>query len=293
MSTAAVSEPSRKQFRLMDSATFAKSRFNPQWLINSMLVQNQPAVVGGPKKAMKTSLVVDMAISLGSGQPFLGRFQVPTPSRVAIFSGESGEFALQETAHRVCRAKGIKLRDCDVQWGFRLPKLGSRQSLQSLGNTLHDMEAKIVFIDPLYLCLHGGKESISASNLYDVGPILAAATNTCLRAGATPIFVHHATKRSAKKDADIPLELDDLSFAGIGEFVRQWVLVNRRAVYQPGSGRHPLVMSVGGSVGHSSYWDVDIYEGCLKDDFKGRQWIVEVASRRIGKPIDAVPGFDG
>ena len=289
----AVLSPGRKKFRLMDSATFAKSKFSPQWLINSMLVQGQPAVVGGPKKAMKTSLVVDMAISLGSGRPFLGRFEVPESVRVVIFSGESGEFVLKETAQRVCRAKGIKLRDCDVQWGFSLPKLGSRQSLQSLGNTLHDMEAKVVFIDPLYLCLFGGKGSVSASNLYDVGPILAAATRTCLEAGATPVFVHHATKKAAKKDADIPLELDDLLFSGIGEFVRQWVLVNRRTAYQPGSGKHHLVMSVGGSVGHSSYWDVDIDEGWLTEDFKGRQWVATAGPRQFNSPSHSPFDVDG
>ena len=36
---------------------------------------------------------------------------------------------------------------------------------------------------------------------------------------------------------------------GVGEFVRQWVLVGRRTPYQPGTGAHDLLLTVGGSAG--------------------------------------------
>src|SRR5437764_12826055 len=104
------------QFRPRDSASFAREEYRREWLVEQILAAGQPAVLGGPKKTLKTSLAIDLAISLGSGRPFLGRFAVPRRARVAVLSGESGAATLQETARRVCAARGVELEDCDVLW---------------------------------------------------------------------------------------------------------------------------------------------------------------------------------
>jgi hypothetical protein len=266
----------------ISSAEFAEANYARSWLIKPLLVAGEPVVVGGPKKALKTSLAVDLVISLGSGTPFLGHFPSPAPVRCLIFSGESGEATLQETAKRVCAARGIHLKDCDIIWNFRLPRLTSPEDLAELEEYVAANGVKVVIIDPLYLCLLQSGLDVSAANLFQVGPLLQAVSRACTRAGATPILLHHARKQSnmVRTAGHEPLDLDDLAYSGIAEFARQWFLVNRRELYADGTGSHRVWLRVGGSSGQGGLWGLDVEEGQLADDFSGRRWHVVVHGRQ-------------
>ena len=118
---------------------------------------------------MKTSVAVDLAVSLASRTPFL-KLPSPVPSkiRVAVLSGESGAAALQNVARRVCHSRGVKLEDCDILWEPRaLPCLRDVGDCVRLRPGRADGGVRLVIIDPLYLCLLGGGERVSASNLYE------------------------------------------------------------------------------------------------------------------------------
>lgn len=264
------------QWEPVTSAVFASADYRPNWHIKNALVERQPCIAGGPQKSLKTTICgIDLGVSLAAGVDWLGTFAIPVRRRVGIISGESGPFTLQETAHRVCRAKGLNLEDLGdyLQWQFRLPQLAVNEQLEAMRAGLEKDGIEVAVIDPLYLSLLAGTE-LAASNLYDIGPLLLRVAQACLSVGTTPILLHHTTKPSARKFE--PLGLDDLAFSGVAEFARQWILLSRREAYEGGTGRHALWMVIGGSVGHGGHYAVDVDEGQLAEDFTGRTWELTV-----------------
>ncbi|MBV8075629.1 MAG: AAA family ATPase [Planctomycetaceae bacterium] len=253
-----------------------------RWLVEKILVSSQPCIVGAPKKSMKTSVMIDLSVSLASGTPFLGQFVVPHPVRVLLLSGESGEWAIRETYRRVCAAKGIKPRDLEgnLLFEFQLPKLSVASHRAELTQLVTEWGIDVVIIDPIYLCLISGMpgQRLDTANLFDMGPMLQHAVAACLP--ATCLLVHHAKKNMLGADGGFSRygqpELDDLAMAGFQEFARQWILLKRSERYEPGSGLHKLWLSIGGSVGHSGEWEIEIDEGMLQEDFTGRKWNVTV-----------------
>ncbi|MCI0354279.1 MAG: helicase RepA family protein, partial [Acidobacteria bacterium] len=76
-------------------------------MIDGMFVAGQPLLIGGMQKTLKTNVLLDAAISLASGSPMLGKFEVARQVSVAVMTGESGMGTIQETVNRILAAKGI------------------------------------------------------------------------------------------------------------------------------------------------------------------------------------------
>jgi hypothetical protein len=248
-------------------------KFTTSYAINGVLSANQPCIMAGSHKVLKTSLVVDMAVSLATHGMFLGYFKTDRPYRTLVMSGESGMPTLQETARRVCRAAGVWLSDIDnLFWHDDVPRLDDPKSLARLESTIIEHGIEVLFIDPLYLALPGA----DASNLFVQGQLLRRVGELCQKHGTTLILVHHTKKNTGRETYTVP-ELADIAWSGCQEFARQWILVGRRERYEPGTGSHRLWLNVGGSAGHSGCWAVDIEEG-VNDAADGRDWIVSLSS---------------
>jgi RecA-family ATPase len=234
------------------------------------MASDQPLIVAGAKKTLKTSILLDAAISLASGKPFLGLIAVQKAARVAVMTGESGLATLQETCRRIAESKGIALAQISgIVFSTRLPRLDNSQHLSALTQYLTEDEIDVLMLDPAYLCMPGDE----AGNLFKQGTLLRGLTEACQEAGASIVLCHH-NRKSFTNPGSVP-ELDDIAWAGFAEFARQWWLVGRRTKYQPGTGHHELWLNIGGSAGHSALWALDIDEG-RPSDSGGRRWDVSL-----------------
>ncbi len=247
----------RQGIETMSSGELVRSSFELTYAINQLLVEGQNAILAGPHKSMKTTFAVKMAVSLATGRMFLGRFSVPRPYRVCMMSGESGLAVIREIAIRCARFVDRKLEDIEnLIWSQNLPRLGDARHMSELSRMLQGEGIEVVILDPAYLMMPGD----DAGNLFKQGELLGQLNQVCLGNGATPVLVHH-TKRTGIEKKHKPLGLDDLAWAGFSEFARQWITLNRREDYEPGTGCHRIWLNAGGSAGHGGLWGVNIHEG--------------------------------
>src|SRR5205823_1972467 len=125
----------------------------PRWLIKGVLAAKQMALLAGAKWTLKTSLAVDLAISLATGTAFLGRFPVTRKRRVLVVSTESGESTIFHTADRITRQRGLPKRPKRIDWQFQPMSLAHRDGRMKLQEWIEATGAEVVILDPLYLLL--------------------------------------------------------------------------------------------------------------------------------------------
>jgi hypothetical protein len=258
------------EFRRISCAELDAASYDLEYLIDGALVAGQPCILAGGKKCLKTSILIDLGVSLAVGGYFLGRMKVNRAARVGIMTGESGLATIQETARRVAAVAGYRLADIPgLVFSEDVPQFGNLLHMDALRRFIEGDELEALAVDPAYMCL----PEVDHASLFQVGEQLRGVSKVCQDTGAMLVLAHHT--RKTKTDPFSPPELEDISWAGFQEFARQWLLVGRRELYQPGTGEHRLWLSAGGSAGHSSLWALDITEG-TRETPGGRFWQVDV-----------------
>ncbi|HEY2881752.1 MAG TPA: DnaB-like helicase N-terminal domain-containing protein [Pirellulales bacterium] len=259
-------------YRRFTCSELAATENETEFYIDGTLVVGQPCIVAGGKKTLKTSLLIDMGISLATAGYFLGKLKVNRGCRVGMMSNESGKSTLGETIRRVSQAAGVPT---DSIPGFvlsdQLPRFDSIEHVDALRRFVTEDELEMLILDPAYQLLDTDGDEKS---LFAMGKLLRSIGDFCSEVGVTLILAHHTRKSNI--DAFRPPELDDIAFAGFAEFARQWLLIGRREKYEPGSGSHRLWLNVGGSAGHSALWAVDVEEGVF-DGNTPRHWDVNIS----------------
>lgn len=262
--------PERDRFKVWSGPELAAEDLGLRYLVEGVLVEGQPCIVGGAKKCLKTSALVDLGVSLATGADFLGEFAVHAPRRYLLVSGESGLAVLKETATRCALAKGCELVElADFGLTDDIPPLEDPDAMRLFRARVADYAPEVIALDPAYLAMSGE----DAGNVFAQGARLREINSVCVDAGAMLILAHHTAKGVASPYD--PPELEHLAWAGFQEFARQWLLLGRREPYVDGSGEHRLWLRVGGSAGHSGLWGVDIDEG-TNSALLGRRWDVAV-----------------
>jgi hypothetical protein len=172
----------------------------PGWLIEGLWPADAYGVLAAEDKAGKTWAILDLAVSVAAGRPWLSRFACPQAGRVLVFLGEGNQRAIIRRLRAICAHKHLQVEQlaARIRLCFRVPRLTSGADLAAVAGELAAAPAALVILDPLYLAV--GVAGAGA-DLYAMGSVLSAIQGVCQQAGAALVVVTHWNKTGEGRGA--------------------------------------------------------------------------------------------
>jgi hypothetical protein len=165
----------------------------PTWLIDRLWTHQAVGVIGGSPKSGKTWLALEMAVSVASGTPCLGRFAVLSPGRVLIYAAEDSADAVRSRIESLSRLHQIDFTQLDVHIitadSLRLDRPEHQDRLES---TLLLYKPSLLILDPL-VRVHAIDENVAGQ----VSALLGYIRSLQRKTGAAIALVHHIRKNAS------------------------------------------------------------------------------------------------
>jgi hypothetical protein len=164
-----------------------------RWLVEPLWGESSVGVIGGAPKCAKTWLGLDLALSVATGTPCLGRYAVPRPGPVLIYLAEDALTAVRERLEGMARHRGLELAGVEIHV-ITAPSLRLDRQLhrQQLLETARRLRPRLLLLDPL-VRLHG----VDENNAGEVAELLAYFRELQRQLDLALILVHHTRKNAA------------------------------------------------------------------------------------------------
>lgn len=162
-----------------------------RWLVEELWGRGAVGIVGGAPKSCKSWLGLDMALSVASATPCLGRFPVESAGPALVYLAEDAAPMVRRRILGICRHRRIDIEALDLHL-IDAPSL--RLDLESdrtrLANAVEGIGPSLLLLDPL-VRLHRADENSSA----DISAILGFLRELQRRFNTAVILVHHMSKK--------------------------------------------------------------------------------------------------
>jgi hypothetical protein len=178
---------------VMRVGAIASDEIAERWLVEELWCANSVGVIGGAPKCAKTWLGLDMALSVATGTPCLGKYAVPEPGPVLIYLAEDALLVVRERVEGMARHRGLDLDQVEIHV-ITAPVLRLDQDLDRgrLWETAKRLRPRLLLLDPL-VRLHG----IDENHAGEVAKLLAYFRSLQRQLGLSVLLVHHTRKNAA------------------------------------------------------------------------------------------------
>jgi AAA domain len=174
-------------------AELADDEIAERWLVDQLWCAHSVGVIGGAPKCAKTWLGLDMALSVATGTPCLGKYAVPDPGPVVVYLAEDALPAVRERIDGMARHRGLDLEQVEIHV-ITTPvlRLDQDRDRTRLWETVRRLRPRLLVLDPL-VRLHG----IDENHAGDVAELLAYFRSLQRQLGLSVLLVHHTRKNAA------------------------------------------------------------------------------------------------
>ena len=175
-------------------AELASDELAERWLVEELWCAHAVGVIGGAPKCAKTWLGLDLALSVATGTPCLGKYAVPEPGPVLIYLAEDALPAVRERIEGMAWHRGLDLDQVEVHV-ITAPvlRLDHDRDRRRLWETIRRLRPRLLVLDPL-VRLHG----IDENHAGDVAELLGYFRSLQRELGLSVVLVHHTRKNAGE-----------------------------------------------------------------------------------------------
>lgn len=183
---------------------------SPGWLVKGWWLNKSHGIVAGEPKCFKSTLALDLAISVASGNDFLGEHEVISPGPVVYIQNENAQWIMKDRVAKISVARGVvgeveilSDRKVSITWPQDIPFFMVNQQSFLLTDPIHQQllekiiqtyKPVLVVLDPLYLMFDGDINSAK-----DLNPILSWMLEIRIKYDCGVMLVHHSNKGGENK----------------------------------------------------------------------------------------------
>lgn len=177
----------------------------PRELVTGLLHAGTKGVLGGSSKAGKTWLLLDLAVSIATGTPFLN--WPTTDGKVLFINFEIHKAFIKDRLHKITARKGLTDPGNLSIWTLRAQGADFDTLLERIIERIKGERYALIILDPLYKLMVGRSENTAGS----VGVLCHQIEQLIERTGAAVVYAHHFTKGNAAKKKP----MDRMSGSGV------------------------------------------------------------------------------
>lgn len=199
------------------STFMAMAMEEPKWLIENIWTASSHGFIAGEPKTNKTTIALALALSVASGEPFLGRYSVGVSGPVLMVQEENAPWMMQDRLRKIAAYMGLISKveahvrpagpgalgstSVDLDFPVDVPlrllnnygfDLGVEEHRDMLEAEVSDLRPKLVILDPMYLIVPADVNSADA-----LRPFLQWVIQLRYRYDTAVAIVHHKNKEQA------------------------------------------------------------------------------------------------
>lgn len=177
----------------------------PGWLVEGWWGRRSHGLVAGQPKVFKSTYVHDLAVSVASGKPFLGKYKVNESGPVLMVQNENVDWLIKDRTEKIIAHRGLvgeaKIKSSSVvsiKWAPEIPlyfinqqgfQLDNEDHQRQIEEIIKEIKPVLVIFDPLYLMFSG---NLNAAD--ELNPILNWMLDLKNKYKTGIMVIHHYNK---------------------------------------------------------------------------------------------------